>query len=152
MWYPVGNRVSKIEEELETLANELSAGKRDAYSLILPFSVCASQLSTTPNAPPSILRDWLWIASRYRIDMEDGGSEIRKLSGTALLWLERNLGSEKVDQEDFIADLRWVTSKTVASLKSRLSPADSELFVSAALSDGDDSNYGAAKATRTWTP
>ena len=107
MWYPTQDRANAIERTIQELEHPFGDPAPDQTEFLTQACSAIRDLIREPDIPDTLARDWLKIASQYRL-YETQNLEIRRAAGAGLLLLVRHAGNI-LQEQDGIATLRWAT-------------------------------------------
>lgn len=117
-WYPTQSRVHELSCEVATLEGVAKAHGSNPPEFIAGVSDALTRAVRTPGFPKRQIRQWVWVASQFRLHHT---GEAGAIAGSALCFLEKRLSAGQLQEPD-VQDLNWVLESTVQKLLERLGP------------------------------
>lgn len=121
MWYPPRATIDALERTLRSHEGGVAGNARNLDHFLGRVSARIRKLVVNHLVPDHHGRDWIWIASQFRIHAA-GEGDVSRLAGRALAYLLDAVDPEGVGPPDegFLPELRWVKNDTVARIRSIL--------------------------------
>jgi hypothetical protein len=119
-WYPTRSRVEALSSQVAALEHLAEARLSNPSEYVSGVSTALNRAFETPGFPKRQIRQWLWIASQFRL--RGHPDKISAIAGAALYFLDQRLSSGHLT-ETAIQDLNWILESTVQRLGELLGPA-----------------------------
>jgi uncharacterized membrane protein YkvA (DUF1232 family) len=119
-WYPTQSRVEALGSEIAALEKVCEAHCSDPSEYIPGLSRSLIHAFGTPGFPKRQIRQWVWVASQFRLCMKP--DPVGAIAAAALYFLEKRVSAGRLTEAD-VQDLNWVLESTVQRIVERLGPA-----------------------------
>jgi hypothetical protein len=127
-WYPTQSRVDSLSSEVAALEKVANAHCSNPREYIPGLSSSLIRAFRTPGFPKRQIRQWVWIASQFRLCADS--DQIGAIAGAALYFLEKRVSAGHLTEGD-VQDLNWILESTVQRIVERLGPASLRSYLSA---------------------